>query len=294
MTNKTIRGIFFTVTGGIAWGFSGACGQYLFKYHNLDSQWLTTIRLLSSGFVLLIVLILRKKFSLKIFKNKKATIRLVIFAIFGLMFCQYTYLTAIRYSNAGTATVLEYLSPVLVLLFVSLRQLKIPHWKEFLAIGFALLGTFLLATHGNFGVLVLSRKALFWGLISAVAYASYTLLPGNLIEQYGNIAVTGFAMLIGGFALSFFGNFWVTPVELAFSGWLAFLAIVFIGTVISFSLFLQGISDLGAVKASMLASVEPLSASIFSALWLKTSFTFFDVIGMVFILTAVLIIAYKK
>lgn len=97
--------------------------------------------------------------------------------------CQYTYFTAISASNAGTATVLQYIGPVLILIYLSIRTKRLPRKSELLAISLAVLGTFLLATHGKPGSMVLSGKALGWGLLSAGALAVYTVQPGRLLKN---------------------------------------------------------------------------------------------------------------
>ena len=66
-----------------------------------------------------------------------------------------------------------------------------------------------------------------------------------------------------------------------------------IGTALAFTLYLQGVSDIGSVKASMIACVEPVSATVISALWLKTKFTGIDIVGLMAILTAVLLLSKK-
>lgn len=43
----------------------------------------------------------------------------------------------------------------------------------------------------------------------------------------------------------------------------------------------------------MIACVEPVSATIISALWLKTKFTGIDIVGLIAILTAVLLLSKK-
>ena len=53
MKSKTIRGIVFAFISGVCWGFSGTVGQYLFSVTQMDSGWLTTVRLLSAGIILL-------------------------------------------------------------------------------------------------------------------------------------------------------------------------------------------------------------------------------------------------
>lgn len=292
---KAARGIAYTLIGAIAWGFSGACGQFLFANYEIQSGWLTTVRMTVAGLILLAASAFRNRPALDgIWKDRKDRLRLLLFAICGLMFCQYAYLTAVSYTNAGTATVLQYIGPVIIIILVCLRSLKLPNLWEGVSIILALLGTFLLATHGDIHTMALSPAGLTWGLVSAVGLASYTLLPGNLIKKWGSMVVTGYGMLIGGCVLGLISRAWRSPAVLDTKGWFFFLyGLIVIGTVISFSLYLQGVSDIGAVKASMLASVEPVSAALFAAFWLKSSFVWIDLAGFACILATVFLLTKK-
>lgn len=81
---QKIRGFLFALFGGILWGFSGTCGQYLFTFEDLDSEWLTVTRMLFSGIILLgVSAISHREEMTAVWKNKKDAIRLVLFAIFG-------------------------------------------------------------------------------------------------------------------------------------------------------------------------------------------------------------------
>ena len=82
--------------------------------------------------------------------------------------------------------------------------------------------------------------------------------------------------------------------HLDFRGILAVAAMVLIGTMMSFLLFLQGVHDIGPVRASMISSVEPVSATLFSVLWLGTVMTTMDLVGMACILVMVIILSVKE
>ena len=110
------------------------------------------------------------------------------------------YLTAIAKTNAGTATVLQYLSAIFVLLIVCLRKRKLPVLRENIAIVSCLVGTFLVATHGSFTSLYISKQGLFWGFLAAVAATLYILIPQQLLADWGSIIPTGIGMLTGGIA----------------------------------------------------------------------------------------------
>ena len=288
------RGMLITIFAGICWGFSGACSEYLFDNYHLNTVWLTAVRMSSAGIILILLSLRKQRGAIKaMFSSRRDVIHLLIFALAGLLFSQYTYLAAISYSNAGTATVLQYLGPSFVMIFVCICTKKLPSKLEVFAVLLALFGTFLLATHGNVHTLALSPAGLFWGILSAVAVLSYTLLPTRLIARWGTLPVTGFGMLTGGIVFALVMRIWKIEVTLDWHALLAMAGIVVVGTVAAYSLYLQGVRELGAVHASMLASVEPVSAALFSFFWLRTQFQWIDIAGFVCILTTVFLLSKK-
>jgi len=293
--NRNTRGIFCTLLGGSLWGFSGACSDYLFTNYTVDSGWLTVVRMLGAGIALTAVnLIGGRKRAFEIWRDGRDAVQLVIFALLGLAFSQYAYLTSIDHSNAGTATVLQYLGPVLIMALVCVKNRRLPDRREGIAIVLAVGGTYLLATHGNPGTMVLSRLGLIWGLLSAVSLALYTLLPAKIIPRWGSMTVTGWAMLLGGAAMALISRVWAIPVTLDLYGWLAVCGVVVAGTLLAYTLYLQGVADVGAVRASMLASVEPVSATVISVLWLGTEFMWIDLVGFAAIMATVFLLAKKE
>lgn len=292
MTQKhTLRGSVCTLVGGALWGFSGTCGQYIFANSSMSSSTVTAIRMLGSGILLLLYcLITRKKETFRIWTVPRDAARLLCFALFGLLFCQYAYLTAISYSNSGTATVLQYTGIILIMIVTCVMAKRLPRPREFAAVLLALFGVFLLATHGRPGSLVISRNGLLWGMLAAVAYLTYTMLPGHLLKKWGTPLINGYGMLIGGLVLSVTFRIWQEDWNYPPNIYLAIVAIVLLGTLLAFTLYLYGVSEIGGMRASMLACVEPVVAAVVSALWLHTPFTLMDIVGFAVILAGVLLV----
>ena len=80
---------------------------------------------------------------------------------------------------------------MLIVLWVALRARRLPETNETIAVVLAALGTFLLTTHGDPSTLVLSKEALFWGLVSAFATALYSVQPRCLTAECGTLTSTG-------------------------------------------------------------------------------------------------------
>ena len=287
-----VRGVLCTLIGGCCWGFSGNCGQYLFNVHGVDPQWLTVIRMITAGLITVGIVAARDKQKLiDCAKNKHDRIMMLLYGVFGLLLSQYTYLEAINATNAGTATVLQYIGPVLVMVLVCFSGRRLPKAHEAMSIVLVIVGTFLLATHGNPNTVVINPAGLFWGLFAACTLVLYTLLPKSIAPKYGAFMTTGLGTLIGGIAFFVVVHPWPLTIDLPLSGWLAVAGMIIVGTVVAYPLYVQGVNDVGPVKASMLASVEPVSAAVISAVWLKSEFALMDIVGFVCIITTVFLLA---
>lgn len=293
--NRTLMGIIFAIAGGIFWGFSGTCGEFVFKNYDVNSTWLCSVRILLAGLILVAISLIKYRPQLfSMLKNKRDLLQMVLFGVFGLLMSQYCYLTAISYSNAGTATVLQYVGPVMIMIITCFAGRRLPRLAELVALILAVGGTFLIATHGNIGSLSINPKALFFGLMSALALVFYTMLPTSIIPKYGTIPVIGCGMTVSGIVLFLIVRPWRYHVELDFAGVAAIGGLILVGTILAYTVYLMGVEYAGAVKASVACSVEPIAAAVFSAIWIGNRFLPLDIVGFVAIISAVVILSLTK
>lgn len=295
--NKQFRGYAITTFAAICWGFSGVCGELLVKRYAVDPEWLTSIRMVLAGGLLIAFILGRDKgLSPKhrqLLHTRADWVSMLVYTVFGLIANLYTYLIAVKSSNAGTATVLQYLGPILIVIWVCIRSKRRPHLTEIFAVLLALVGTAVLATHGNIGELVITPAALYWGLACALALALYTLIPTKLIRKYSSDLVVCYGMLLGGTLMSLVTMVWQVHVQTSAGFYLYMVGMVVLGTVVAFVLFLQGVQDIGAVNASLIACLEPVAASLFSFALAGTYFSGEDIAGMALIMCAVLAVGFQ-
>ena len=169
---------------GILWGITGPLGQYLFDEKTITPEWLVTCRLIASGSVILLGLFLKRRLEIfTIWKDKKDALHMIIYSVAGMMAVQYSFFIAVEASNGGTATVLQYTNPVMIILYLAFFKKVRPKAKETLAVLLALGGIFLLSTNGNIHTLVITPKGLFMGLLCAVFTCFYSILAGRLMEK---------------------------------------------------------------------------------------------------------------
>ena len=151
----------------------------------------------------------------------------------------------------------------------------------------------LLSTHGNIHNMMLTKQALFFGLASAVGAASYNLLAADLLRGYGVYVVVGIGMFFGGLVLCAIVRPWEHMIPLDGETLLALFGVIVIGTAIAFSLYLKGVSIVGAFMGSLLGTIEPVTAIVVSALFLGSKFQWIDLLGFVLILGTVLLLSLR-
>ncbi|MDU7828708.1 MAG: DMT family transporter [Escherichia coli] len=275
---STRKGMLNVLIAAVLWGSSGVCAQYIMEQSQMSSQFLTMTRLIFAGLILLTLSFVHGDKIFSIINNHKDAISLLIFSVVGALTVQLTFLLTIEKSNAATATVLQFLSPTIIVAWFSLVRKSRPGILVFCAILTSLIGTFLLVTHGNPTSLSISPAALF----------SY---PSTLIARYGTLPVVGWSMLIGGLILLPFYARQGTNFVVNGSLILAFFYLVVIGTSLTFSLYLKGAQLIGGPKASILSCAEPLSSALLSLLLLGITFTLPDWLGTLLILSSVILIS---
>ncbi len=292
------RGVACALGGAVLWGFSGACAQFLLGSYGMAPTLLTAVRMLGAGALFLIVLLVRGRARLAaMLRDGRTVARLGVFGGVGLYLCQVTYTVVIGYTNAGTATVLQTSGIAFVMLATCLLVRRLPRAREVAGLGAAVTATWLIATQGDPGALTLPLFGLVWGIANGLSVAFYIMYPKGLFARWGSFAVTGLGMLAGGVAAAavhLAGGALGQPLALPAldaAGFAVLAAFVVVGTFAAFALYLHGVSVVGSVEGSLLGAVEPVSATVFSALWLGTAFTGADLAGcalmvaMVFLVT---------
>lgn len=288
-TTKRLKGIIMIIIGSMLWGATGPMMEWVLSSSHMSVSFMLTIRLLLAGFLILCFLVVTKRDIYAIWKQPYWWIKLVIFSVFGMLGVQYTFVAAIHASNAVLATLLQFLAPIFVVLYVSFSQKMFPPRYQIFGILGTLIGLFLLLTNGSISNLLVSPLALLWGLGVGLTFAFYTLYPTSVMNEWGVLVVIGWSMLIGGLLLGFSKGFWEFKqyALLAESDTnLMLLAIIFFGT-IAFILFLSSMKYISPVETSILSSFEPLTAMFISVIWLGSVLAGVQIIGIILMILCV-------
>jgi drug/metabolite transporter (DMT)-like permease len=291
------KGYLMVIVGASLWGLSGPVVQKLFHEYGFTTDGLVTMRMICAGMLLLVVASYQTGMRqvLSIWTDQKDRIGVLLFALLGMLGVQYTFFAAIETGNAATATLLQYLSPLVITVYVALRTKKVPTSQELVALGLALAGTFLLLTNGSLQGLTISWPGLWWGLATALTMAFYTIQPVALLNRRGAVTVVGWGMLIGGAALGLSVHQWEAGVQSWSALTLAYVIFVILfGTLVPFYLYMESLRHIKGTEASVLSSAEPLTAMVVSVLWLQVPLGFFEAVGGLCIISTVILLSWRR
>lgn len=204
------------------------------------------------------------------------------------------YFISIEASSVAIAATLMYTAPVFVLLISFLLRIERSSWFKWGCIAGVLMGIILLTGAYNTQSISVSFLGAAAGLASGLSYALFIFGFKNASasgrpQTTLTIAFFSFCLLL----FLFTDNKEVAAVVTSSDiGW--FLLLGLIGAGISFILYLIGIRWTAASTASMVAMVEPVTASLFGVLLLGDHLTSIQILGMALILLTITVLSVKQ
>ena len=256
------RGIWYVAIAATAWGTGGTAAAVLYGITDLDPVTVSWWRFLSGALLLAAV---RRRFGpgtpFALRRWDRATWRLVLVTGAGLAVYQTAYYLSINLCGLAVATVVTLgAGPVLIAVAAHATGLERVGPRGAAAVAAALAGLVLLAGTGGTGNGPLAGIAL--ALVSAAGYAAVTLLTrrGGDLPRY-DAALAGFA--VGAVLLApaaDLGTDLGTTAPATAAALLAYLTAV--PSALAYLLFFKGLAVVRATTASVVALVEPLTATL--------------------------------
>lgn len=172
------------LAGGVFWGVNATVSKLLMNDYHADPLWIACVRELLAGVIFLVCagIFTPDKF-INSLKDYRSYPRLLLCAFFCVLMVQVSYLKAIDWTNSGTATVLQTLNLLVVLVFVCIMGKRLPGKRESIGVVLAFVGTVLIATGGDLSQLSLPLPGLLWGLTDAVCTSLLAILPIALMAN---------------------------------------------------------------------------------------------------------------
>lgn len=285
-------GFILAIISAMLWGISGNITEYLFEISDIEPATLVISRMFASGIIFLAISLYKVGLDdLRELKNDKILkYKLVYYSIFSIL-TQLPFFITIKYSSAPFATLIQYITPIIIIFYgVVTRTIK-PKKIEYVLTASTFLGVFLVLTNGKLGQLNVSLIAIFTGFLSAFGFAFY-LIYANKIKNIDKISLCSFSMLISGIILIYFfkyNQFFNLLFNLKF--FIFWVLNIVIGCVLPFYMFLKSLEYIPPRTTSLLGCFEPLTALVISILLFNSLFGVFQIIGVMLIIGSVMLLS---
>ena len=291
-TSHSIKGYLCVAAAAVMWASSGTAGKALFTSGVTPFE-LVQIRVTVSTVLLSIVFGIWFRPLFRIRPRDLWYFFLLGGVVMALV--QVTYFYAISKIQVAAAIFLQYLAPVMVAFF------SICFWKEgltrtkFAALLLSLGGCYLVVGGYSLHLLKMNQLGIFAGLSSALCFATYTLVGERGMHRYPPWTVLFYSFLFATITWHvFYPPFQYFRADFTTSqwGWIFYVSIV--GTVLPFGLFFVGVNYVRSTRASITATLEPISAGLFAYLFLGESLKPLQIAGGVMVVTAIIVLQIKK
>jgi drug/metabolite transporter (DMT)-like permease len=287
-----IRAYLLVVCAAFLWASGGTTSKYLFN-SGMSPYTLVQFRVSFSLFLIFWYLLFFKFDSLKI--NLRDLWYLIPLGAVGMGGMQVTYLFAISKIKVAMAILLEYLAPFFVALYswFFLRE-RMNRWKV-LSIMLAFAGCFLVVGAYHVSFFSLNIEGITAGVLSAVFFSFYSLLGERVMVRYSPWTTLFYALV---FASVLFNialptrNLITWKADLRWT--LSVVYVIVCGTVLPFWLYYMGIEHLRSTRASIVATLEPISAGILSFIFLGELLTPWQIFGGLLVIAAIIMIQSRR
>ena len=290
-SHAVMKGMGWAGLASVMWGISGTTLQLISQNLAIPATWMLSTRTLITGFILLVLSFIiygRKTFN--VFKSRDTAISVVTYAIFGLMLNLLTFYFAVQTGNASAATILQYLSPLFIVLGNIFIMRQRPFRSDIIAFILALVGVVMCITRGNLTSLALPLVSILWGLGSGITAAFYVVLPRRASAKNPPLVVLGWGTMIAGVLFNLYRPLWVNPPHISTTLVLSVGTVILFGTILPFGLLLHAINFAPSDVVSIMDALQPIVTSVLSVIFFHLHLNWVEITGIVIVLVAIYIL----
>jgi len=287
-----LKGYLCVVIGAMMWASSGTAGKALFE-GGMDALDLVQIRVTLASLILFVPLVIFSRDSLRV-RPKDLGYFLLLGGVF-MALVQGTYFYTISKIQVAAAILIQYLAPIFVAVY------SMVFWKERLgffkvaALVLAFGGCYLVVGGYNLELLKMNRLGIMGGVASAICFAGYSLLGERGMHRYKPWTVLFYALV---FSIPTWHiihpPFQYLRLDLSTSQWMWVTYIAVVGTILPFGLFFVGINYIRSTRASITATLEPISAGFFAFFFLGETMETLQITGGVMVIFAIVLLQIQQ
>jgi drug/metabolite transporter (DMT)-like permease len=290
-------GYVYALIAALLFGANGSVSKVVLQA-GFDAVQLTQMRVLGAAIISGVVLLVLDKKSFRLPLRQWPVI--IVLGVVGVAMLQATYAFALELLPVGIALLLEYMAVLLVALvayFFFKEKVRVRLW---IAIGFVLAGLVVVA---EIWASTLNPTGVMWGLLAAVALATYFLVGEKGLKKISPLALSFWTMSVATIFWAPLSGWWrldpaifttMTPLggslqDVSVPIWGLLAWNVVLGSFAPFLLSLSALKRLSATAAGIVATSEIAFAFVAAWWWLQEELTFLQIIGASIVLGGIVI-----
>lgn len=290
---ENLKAPFYVIIAGSCWGIIGIFTRALSKY-GFNSIQITAARCLVTAICLIIYLGIKDKEKLKI--DPKDIWYFIGTGIGSIVFFNICYFITIEQTTLAVAAILLYTAPFFVIIMSVIFFKEKITLKKIIALIIAFLGCILITGIIGKQSLKLTNFGILTGIGSGIGYALYSIFGRIALKKYDTITVTSYTFIVASLSLIPFSNI-KYMMEVIVRNNTVLINVLFLGilsTLIPFLFYTKGLQNMEAGKASIMAFVEPMVATIVGIILFKEKLSIQNFAGISLIFLSLILLNLPK
>ncbi len=278
-----LLGVLAVAAAASMWGTLGFFAKILYA-QGVSFESLVAVRA-SVGWLAAIGFLLVTQGARSLWVARRDLAFLLPLGLVGIGFFYLLYFYTVRESTVGTAAILLYSAPAFVVILARLFLKEPLNAAKVFALLLTVGGIFLVVGAYAPANLEVSPKILLTGLLSGLTYGLYAIFGRPLAGHLSPAVILSYALAFGSALLIFAALPTLdTLVGLPAGSYLLLLMLAVIHTTLAFALYTFGIRHLGAGRAAIVATIEPVVAGILGVTLLGEELTALKALGALLVL----------
>ena len=258
------------------------------------------VQLRNAGAMMLLVLYIALRHPSRLRVSRRELPFLITYGVVAFTLVQYLYFLTISKLNVGIGTLLAFVAPVLVALWLKFGRGQSVSSRVWIAIALTLVGLAMVAQVWD--GFTLDTVGVVAGLLCAVALAVYWLLGESGQRNRDAVSLTMWGFIFASVAWAVISPWWNFPWQVLIvtaeplmegtSGlpiWALMTWGVVMGTIVPFLLVLGSLRRIGSQRAGIVGTTEPLWAGLIGFILLGETFAGAQIIGALIVLAGVVV-----
>lgn len=287
--NKKARfGLLMLILSGFCWA-SIAILSKIGIDSGLNATTLNTARLTIGGTLIFLWLFLFRRDALKI--DLKSAVMLFFLGIFDYAIGGVLFLGSLHFIDSSLAFLMLYTYPALVVICSAIAGREKFHWLKLVAVLLTFVGVALVLETGT---AVSGEQWVGVGMVlgAALIFSIYLVVVESMMDRLRSSTLSMYTILFGAVGMFMILPFFPIELEAVFQpGNIVILLIIsIVSTAMALVLFLIGVRHVGATKAAVITTLEPVFVVIIASMFLGESISFVQVIGIALQLGGVVLV----